>query len=85
MSMFHLERSASDIEPFLDAMTRLAEKLIFQRLCIIVHQKFMVRFGSLGVRVSVLQSRCKGLCFAVYVGVRVSVWQSSCKGHCLAV
>lgn len=50
---FCSERSASDIEPFLDTMTRLAENPMFQRVCIIVHQKLMVGFGSLVVGVSV--------------------------------
>ena len=52
-SIFRLERSASDIEPFLDTMTRLAEKPILQRICITMHQTFMVGFGSFGVRASV--------------------------------
>jgi hypothetical protein len=51
--MLRLETSASDIEPILDTMTRLAEKPIFQRVCIKVHQNFVVGFGSLCVRVSV--------------------------------
>ena len=51
--MISLERSASDIELFLDTMTRLAEKTILQRIWIIVHQKFMVGFDSLRVRVFV--------------------------------
>jgi hypothetical protein len=51
--MFRLKRSASDIEPFLDTTTRLAEKTILRRVWIIVHKKFMVGFGSLDVRVFV--------------------------------
>jgi hypothetical protein len=53
-SIFRLERYASDIELFLDTMTRLAENSIFQRVCIKMRQTFMVGFGSLGIRVSIL-------------------------------
>jgi hypothetical protein len=52
-SIFRLGRSASDMEPFLVTMTRLAENPVLQRICNVVHQTFLVGFGSLGARVSV--------------------------------